>query len=344
MGRILVVDDFQPNRELLKRRLVQQGHVVEEALDGEEALQLMRQNPPDLVLLDILMPRKSGYDVLQEKKEDPSIKTIPVIIITGVEQTESFIKCLELGADDYMTKPFNALVLKARINACLEKKMLHDNEQLHLKQIEQEKRRVDELLQVIFPPQVLEELKRTDHIAPRLYENVAILFCDVVDFTAYCNQHSPQEILNALQELVEHFERVALKHHVQKIKTNGDAFIGTAGLLDSSAHPVHDCVRCGLEMAELSPRVGAKWEVRVGIHFGSALAGIVGHRSYSFDVWGSTVNIASSLSEQGSISGVTITHAAKEQIEDSFETISVGKFPIRGIGPAELFRVIGPKK
>lgn len=332
MGRILIVDDYLPNRELLQRRLEKQGHACMLATNGLEALEKLEQELFDLVLLDIKMPVLSGYEVLQEMHKSEKLRTLPVIVISAVDEMQSVIRCIELGAVDYLSKPFSPILLKARVDSCLEKKFYMD-------EIEKKRRKVDELLHVIFPGPIADELEKTDQVAPRLYEGAAILFCDVVDFTLYCNQNTPQNVLSSLQELVEQFENLAIEHNIQKIKTSGDAFMGASGLLSYSENPVLDCVECGLKMARLAPILQAKWEVRVGIHVGAVMAGVVGHRQYCFDIWGDTVNIAARLAEQGSIGGVTITQEALNLLKGSYKTVSLGKYPIKGKGNRELFRV-----
>jgi serine phosphatase RsbU (regulator of sigma subunit) len=137
-GHILVVDDNQVNRKLLTQNLQQQGHTVETAEDGEKALQRLHDGAFDLVLLDLEMPKKDGFQTLIEMKQDAGLRHIPVIMITAVDELESTVRCIEMGAEDYLPKPFNPVLLRARINASLEKKYLRDQEQKYLKGLERE--------------------------------------------------------------------------------------------------------------------------------------------------------------------------------------------------------------
>ncbi|HSP93364.1 MAG TPA: SpoIIE family protein phosphatase [Thermoanaerobaculia bacterium] len=138
IGRVLVVDDVEANRDLLSRRLKQQGHAVSVAENGRRALEMVRAEPFDLVLLDIMMPEMDGYQVLSEMMSDPALKHIPVIMISAVTEMDSVVKCIELGATDYLPKPFNPVLLKARVGATLEKKRLRDKERLWAKSLERE--------------------------------------------------------------------------------------------------------------------------------------------------------------------------------------------------------------
>jgi DNA-binding response OmpR family regulator len=124
LGHILIVDDNEMNREVLSRRLERQGYTFATAEDGIQALELMRAQPFDIVLLDIMMPRMNGYQVLEAMKNEPALHGLPVIVVSAVSELESIVRCVELGAEDYLFKPFNPVLLKARLTAILEKSKL----------------------------------------------------------------------------------------------------------------------------------------------------------------------------------------------------------------------------
>lgn len=145
---ILVVDDNEMNRDLLQRRLERQGYRVALAADGEEALQQVRREPCHLMLLDLMMPRLDGHQVLARMKADKSLRDIPVIVITAMNDIDSAAACIEEGAEDYLLKPFNPVLLKARVTACLEKKRLHDLEKAYRLQLEDSKQQLEERVRV----------------------------------------------------------------------------------------------------------------------------------------------------------------------------------------------------
>ncbi|WP_149195168.1 PP2C family protein-serine/threonine phosphatase [Luteimonas suaedae] len=138
VARILVVDDNEANRDLLVRRLQREGHSTALAVDGREALALLLEDAFDLVLLDIMMPEMNGYELLERMRADPDLRHVPVILISALDGTDSIIKGIELGADDYLPKPFNLHILRARVNASLARKRLHDREQLYARSLERE--------------------------------------------------------------------------------------------------------------------------------------------------------------------------------------------------------------
>ncbi|NEP85241.1 MAG: response regulator, partial [Okeania sp. SIO3B3] len=147
-GYLLVVDDNEMNRDMLSRRLKRQGHTVDVAVNGREAIDMLLRDQFDLVLLDIMMPEMNGYQVLEHMQTNAHLSNIPVIMITAVDDIDSVVRCIELGAEDYLPKPFNPVLLKARIGASLEKKRLRDRQAAYLQQLDLEnQRKSDELEQ-----------------------------------------------------------------------------------------------------------------------------------------------------------------------------------------------------
>ena len=338
-GRVLVVDDNESNRLLLARRLARQGYTITPAADGREALALLRAQPFDLVLLDILMPEMDGHAVLAELKADESLRHLPVIMISALDDLGSLVRCIRQGAEDYLTKPFDPVLLRARVGACLEKKRLRDREVANLRALEEEKRRADELLHVLLPHHIAEELKATQRVQPRRHDDVAVLFCDIVDFTGFCDRQPPEAVLECLQWHMTALEQLAEEHGLEKIKTSGDAFMATAGLLVPGDNPALQAVRCGLVMRGVSRHLPAAWEVRVGIHVGPVIAGVVGRRTYLFDVWGDTVNTAARLSNLAAPGSVCVSPQVWQRLPPGCAGESSGVVPVKGKGPMELFSV-----
>ena len=150
-GFVLVVDDIETNRDILSRHLEQQGHTVAVAENGRRALEMVKTHAFDLVLLDIMMPEMDGYQVLQRLKGDDTWRDIPVIMISALDELGSVVRCIEMGAEDYLPKPFDPVLLEARTNACLEKKRFRDQEVEYLSGIEREKERSEKLLNIVIP-------------------------------------------------------------------------------------------------------------------------------------------------------------------------------------------------
>lgn len=340
-GRLLVVDDNATNRVILDRRLKSQGHEVFLAKNGTEALEMLAEREFDLVLLDILMPQVNGFDVLVRMKSSETLRDIPVIMISALNEMDVVVRCIESGAEDYLPKPFNPVMLKARIGACLEKKRLREREKEHLRLIERERRRADELLHVILPTDIVTELKRDNRVKPRRYENVAVLFADIVNFTPYCDRKPPEEVMSLLQRLVVAWEESALRHNVDKIKTIGDAFMAASGLLNRRGDPVLNCLRCGVEMIEATRELAGEWDLRVGLHCGNVVGGVLGQRQYLFDLWGDTVNTAARMESHGVPGQITLSEAAWRTVEVHCHGSRIQKVAIKGKGPMDIYRFDG---
>ena len=338
-GTILVVDDTESNRALLTRRLSREGFTVAVAEHGRRALDLLGRHAFDLVLLDIMMPEMDGHQVLTTMKADLTLRHIPVIMISGLDDLDTLVRCIEGGAEDYLTKPFDPVLLRARISACLDKKRLRDREREHLATIEEQRRRADELLHVILPHSIAVELKETNAVQPRHHPHVAVLFSDVVGFTAFCDQHPATEVIVHLQALVRAFEEIAARHGLEKIKTIGDAFMATAGLIEPVANPALNAVRAGLEMVQAARGLSCGWEVHVGVHTGPVISGVVGQRKYLFDVWGDTVNTASRMCGLAGSGDVCVSEHTWRELADDCTGVSAGTFPVKGKGELQVFRV-----
>jgi len=338
---VLIVDDNEDNRFTLSMRLEACGYGnIITAENGREALERMRRGPVDLVLLDIMMPELDGYGVLEELRTDTALRGIPVVMISAIEDMNSVVRCIELGAIDYLTKPFNPVLVKARVDNCIEKARYKAQEAAHLARIENEKRRADDLLSTVLPRPVARALKLKGRLAPERYEDVAVLFCDVVGFTAYSESHPPETVFAELEELVDRFEQIAQKYGLEKIKTVGDAFMATANLLSPLDEPVHAAVAYALDMVAATQTFRANWVVRIGIDFGPVLAGIMGKRQFQFDVWGDTVNTAARIEEYGRPGSVNVSGRAWLQLGNRAQGRSLGFVPLKGKEKVEVVECI----
>ena len=335
-GRILVVEDNPSIREILVRYLEGQGHDVQAASDGVEALERVLAGDPELILLDIVMPRLNGFQVLAQLKADPRWRETPVVMISGLDDMEGIARCIGMGAEDVLPKPFNRVMLKARVEACLEKKRLRDR-------AEQQRSRLDELLHEILPASIVAELAASKTVPPRRHDDVAVLFADIKGFTSYCDglASRPEVVVDHLQRLFEAWDEIAVRRGVQKIKTIGDAFMAAAGLLQPEEDPVWSCVLCGLEMIAATRAMPTGWDLRVGLHVGPVVAGVLGRRQYLYDLWGDTVNTASRVESNGLAGCVNLSRSAWSRIADRWphDPPARGRVKVKGKGEMELYHL-----
>ena len=329
---ILVVDDT-PTNVAVVAGLLKDLFKTKVATNGEKALALATApDKPDLILLDVMMPGMDGYEVCRRLKADPITREIPVIFLTAKIDSLDEEKGFAVGAVDYIHKPFSAPIVLARVKTQLAL-------QAALCEAQDARREADQLLHALLPKKAADEIRSIGTVIPRRYENVAVLFCDVTNFTAYCDEHEPEDVVSRLDALFVIFERVAAKHGLEKIKTIGDGFMAAAGLLHHVEDPVHAAVRCGLEMASTLIDAHLDWEVRVGLHAGPVVAGIVGQERYQFDIWGDTVNVASRMVGMSAPGSVAATGEIWAQLASTFQGEALGELEIKGKGAVAVFGI-----
>lgn len=337
---LLVVDDNEDNRELLSRRIQRDGYSVLMASGGQQALEMVRAHDFWLVLLDVMMPGVDGMAVLHEMKHDPALRDIPVIMISAVDEISSVAKCIEAGAEDYLPKPFDPVLLRARIRASLDRKRLRDlerrsTEELKIALVEVEKQRKlsDSLLLNTLPAPIAQELRERGAVDPMYFEDVSIGFTDFVGFTSSTERLAAEELVYILNKCFTKFDQVIERYGLEKLKTIGDSYMFAGGLpLRSPSHPV-DMVMAASELLGVVSEIDAQsrvgWQVRIGIHTGPVIAGVVGIRKFAFDIWGETVNFASRMESSGAAGRINISERTYARIKDFFKCEHRGKVPIK---------------
>jgi class 3 adenylate cyclase len=336
-SRILVVDDNASNRDLLSRRLQREGYRVTSVEGGAAALTMIAAEGFDLVLLDLMMPGMSGFEVLSRLKADEGTRHIPVIMISALDELDSTVRCIEAGAEDYLPKPFNPVLLRARINACLEKKRLLD--ELHA-----EKERSEALLLNILPRTIVERMRSGQTaIADRVAE-ATVLFSDLVDFTLLSATLSPEETVKLLGLLFSQFEDLAVLHGLETIKTIGDGYMVTGGILEQQPNAAVAVAEMALSMLEVVERAGRaidkKLQLRIGVHTGGPIvAGVLGTHKIAYDVWGDTVNTAKRMESYGLPGQIHVSAATRRLLGDVFRFEPRGLLDVKGKGSMETYFV-----
>lgn len=340
--KLLLVEDDERLRSGLKRLLRKEGIEVVQAEDGWQATEVLAKQKISLILADVKMPRMNGYQLLQSLKGDPDLTHIPVIMLSGVGDVESAVMCLEAGAEDYLQKPVDTVLLLTRVRGALEKSRLRETEEQQMKELQKEKLRVEELLRVLFPQPVIQELKKEKSVQPRSHEEVAVLFAAIVDFTKFCRTERPEIVFLHLQQVIDAMEQAADKAGMQKIKTIGDAFLCVGGLWGGRGNIVESAIQCGQEMIRVIPHLPAEWQIRVGIHLGPVISGVVGCRQYQFDAWGDTVNVAARIQSAALPGSVMISDHAYQRVAHVHPKTESSKIPLKGRGEMLLHLIKEP--
>ena len=321
---ILIVDDNEDNRYTLQLLLESDGHSrLATASGGQEALALLAREKFSLVLLDMMMPDLNGDEVLKIIKSNPDMRDVSVVMLSADTDTERVAKCIEIGADDYLPKPFNPTILRARISSELRKRSLRSMENEYLERIEEEKKNSQALLRNVLPPEIAIRLWKGETNIADHFEDATIIFADVVGFTKITARMRAFEIVACLNRLFSEFDQLVDDIGGEKIKTIGDSYMAAVGL----PAPRPDHARIGSKLAldlvtaaqRLKSSLPVPFPVRVGVHSGPIMAGVIGTRKFAYDVWGDTVNIASRIEAAGEPNRVLISAATAKHLERDFK-------------------------
>jgi adenylate cyclase len=333
-SHILVVDDNASNRDLLSRRLVREGYRVTAAASGAAALALTATESFDLLLLDLMMPGMSGFEVLSRVKAEESTRHIPVIMISALDELDSTVRCIEAGAEDYLPKPFNPVLLRARIGASLEKKRLLD-------ELRTEKERSEALVLNILPRTIVERIRRGETVIADHIAEATILFSDLVDFTSLTARRSAEETVAVLGDIFCRFDALASRHGLEKIKTTGDGYMVAGGLPEQRRDHAAAVAEMALAMLDAvkdaSRDVGEPLQLRVGLNSGALIAGVLGIHKFVYDVWGDTVNTAKRMESYGLPGQVHVSAATRLALGDAFRFEPRGLLDIKGKGFVETY-------
>ncbi|RKE66127.1 adenylate/guanylate cyclase domain-containing protein [Pseudorhodoplanes sinuspersici] len=340
-GQILVIDDNASNRDLLARQLTRDGHAVEIAASGMEALGIVAERAFDLILLDVLMPEMSGYEVLSRLKHERRTADIPVIMISALDEMESIVHCIEAGAVDYLPKPFAPALLRARIRASLENKLLRDRERAMMEEIRLAKERNETLLLSILPKAVVERINGGAGMVADHIPEATILFADIVNFTPFTAKLSPSDVVGVLNRVFSAFDRLVEQFGAEKIKTIGDGYMVAVGIPEPRDDHAEVAARLALAMltslADIRNELGAPIQLRIGLHAGPAVAGVIGERKFAYDIWGTTVNIASRMESHGIPDRVHVTKVIADRLDNVFRIVPRGALEVKGAGLMETF-------
>jgi adenylate cyclase len=297
-GDLLVVDDNRVNRLLVTRTLEQFGHRVAFAENGRQALDSLRTHPADLVLLDIEMPELNGYQTLEALRADPKLRDIPVVMMSSVEEVDSVARCIEMGAEDYLFKPVNAVLLRARVAASLEKKRLRDQQR--------------ELFRKFATAEVAEDLLATGFALGGKHVDATVMFSDIRSFTSLAESLQPAETIDLLNSYYTLMFDAIGSHGGIVNQMLGDGLMALFGAPLPHADHAERAVRAGLEMLELvggfdrDQAAQGKPEIRIGVGIasGQVIAGYTGtERRVTYTCVGDTVNLAAHLEAHTKVLG-----------------------------------------
>ena len=352
---VLVVDDDPFNRAMLSMSLGNDGYAVLEAVNGNEAIDMLGSHAVDVVLTDIEMPEMDGYGLLRHRHGDERLKAIPFIVISGVDEMASIIECIKLGAEDYLPKPFDPVLLHARIGACVEKKRMTDELRdltLHLSERVDEKVREVERLNMMrrfVSPQLAEALAANgDSILKSHRREITVLFCDLRGFTAFAETAEPEEVMDVLREFHHAVGPMIFEHEGTIAQFTGDGMLVFFNDPIPCAEPAWLAVHLAIVMRDRTTELSQHWrkrghelELGIGIAVGFATCGEIGFDGRTeYTAIGTVVNLAARICAIAPGGQILVTNRVHGAVEDRVVARPLGDIEFKGLSrPVPTFEI-----
>jgi class 3 adenylate cyclase len=369
--RILIVDDEPINLDILQTRLAVHGYEILTATDGEEALATARTQQPDLVLLDVMMPKMDGFDVCRHLKADASLPFTPIILVTAKADSKDVVAGLEAGADEYLTKPLDQAALVARVKSMLRIKALHDTVQEQTIHLEAQSRELAEWNQTLEQrvQEQLAELERVGRLkrffSPQLAElivssgdeklleshrrEITVVFCDLRGFTAFSETAEPEEVMGVLREYHTALGTLIFRFEGTLERFAGDGLMVFFNDPLPCPNPSAQAVRMAVAMRQQMNELIEKWRKRghqlgfgVGIAQGYATLGVIGFEGrFDYGAIGTVTNLAARLCDQAQSGQLLISQRVYAAVEELVKAEPAGELPLKGFGrPVPTFNVV----
>jgi adenylate cyclase len=369
---LLVVDDNEDNRYMLSQQLSIQGYDnITIATNGHEALSVLRSKPFDLVLLDIMMPDLNGYDVLERIRSSPELRNIPVIMISAIGELDSVVRCIELGAEDYLPKPFEPTLLRARVRATLERKRLHDQVVAQAADLASqaaelanwnktlEQRVADQLgeiermgrLRRFLSPQVA-DLIVASGMEKQLESHrreITALYGDLRGFTNFSETSDPEDVMVLLRDYHAVIGQIIIKYGATLEHFAGDGVMMIFNDPVPIDKPQLQAVRMALEMRDAMGAFTQRWRrlghdigFGIGIAHGFATLGTIGFEGrFDYAAVGTVANVASRLCDEAKAGQILISPRVLMAVEDAMKVEPVGELTLKGIQrPMTTYNVV----
>jgi class 3 adenylate cyclase/CheY-like chemotaxis protein len=328
-GFVLVVDDEEQNRTLLRDPLEARGYEIAEAENGLQALQQIAARPPDVILLDVMMPKMDGFEVCRRLKKDFQTAHIPVLMVTALSERGDRLMGIHAGANDFLNKPIDVRDVILRVGNAVHAKQLFD-------QLQAAQEKSEQLLLNILPKPIAERMKKGETNIADSFPDVTVLVADLVGFTTLSAHIGPEQIVQLLNEIFSAFDLLTEKHGLEKIKTIGDAYMVAGGLSFPRTDHAEASAELALEMqaeiGRLNHEYGMSVRLRIGLCTGPVVAGVIGRKRFAYDLWGEAVNFACRLEALGEAGKIQVAESTHERLKDKYHFEPKHRLDVKGHG------------
>jgi class 3 adenylate cyclase len=316
LGFVLVVDDEEQNRSLLRDPLEARGYEIAEAENGMRALEKIAARPPDVVLLDVMMPQMDGFEVCRRLKTDSKTAHIPILMVTALSDRKERLMGIAVGANDFLNKPVDIQDVTLRVANAVYTKHLHD-------QLQVEREKSERLLLNVLPKPIAERMKKGETTIADSHSDVTVLVADLVGFTTLSAHISPEQVVQLLNEIFSAFDLLVGKLGLDKIKTIGDAYMVAGGISFPRPDHAEASAELALNMQKEIERLNQEYNIsvrlRIGICTGPVVAGVIGRWRFAYDLWGETVNLACRLESTGEAGRIQIAESTYERLKHKYQ-------------------------
>ena len=342
IGTVLIVDDEPSNLEILNKTLIQDHHEVLMASNASEASMILKKNKNiDVILLDLIMPGINGMDFLKNLKSDKHTYHIPVIMLSALDEVDTIVECINTGAEDFLMKPVNRVLLSARLNNALEKKYFRDKEVKYQDKIKKEQKKSENLLLNILPSSTAKRLKSGETLIADDIEDATVLFADIPKFTSLSSRITAKELVMLLNNIFSKFDEILSRYSLEKIKTIGDNYMLAGGIPNPNKDHAKSVALMALEMIDVMPEISEdvnhELEIRIGMNSGPLSAGVIGKKKFVYDLWGDTVNVASRMETSGKTNKIHVSEASYLHLKGMFNFVKCEEMDIPGKGMMQTY-------
>jgi len=346
-GTLLVVDDNALNRDLLTRQLVREGYSVFTAASGKEALEKLRLHNFDLILLDVMMPEMDGVQVLEHIIRDPVLSGIPAIMISALDEIDGVARCIEKGAVDYFAKPFDPVLLRARVSATLQSHRLRQDLRRAEDELAQSRASMDQFVRSVVPGPLANGLERGERAMSAQYSDVTAVVVRLEGLDAIASRSGPDETIARVNETLTILEQCSKEKGFEIVRATERSYVAIAGAPEWREDHAQVAADYALDLLQAIQKRSAGRdhpEIRIGLNTGALIAGVAGGDRLVFGMWGDAVSTADTIASQAPAGTIRVSAATCAKLTEKFDLGSPAVIEVPGHGQQRTYLLVGRKK